>query len=134
MDYEMIEIRSVQLDEIQNNKLQEHVYRAHNSRSTEYIVFIDEIEAALLSYEDWSDRFEGFIYEIYVLEEYRKNGLGTKLLKFAENKARLLKCNKIFLEPRPLDKNVTSEFLVSWYGKQGYQKHSLDVDKMFKLI
>ncbi|HHN8580381.1 MULTISPECIES: GNAT family N-acetyltransferase [Providencia] len=134
MNYERIDILEIQLNKIKNEELQERAIRASGGRSTEYIVLIDKVEVALLSYEDWSDRSEGFIYEIFVLAGHRNNGIGSLLLKFAEKKALELNCNKIILEPQPFDHTVNFSFLVGWYSKNGYQQCSLNSNRMFKLI
>ncbi|MFW2161514.1 GNAT family N-acetyltransferase [Acinetobacter beijerinckii] len=48
--------------------------------SQTFIMRIDGEEAAFLSYEDWSEKYIGFIYEIYVLPEYRYQGIEELLL------------------------------------------------------
>lgn len=134
MNYKTVDILQIQLNKVKNKELLERAIRARGGRSTEYIVLIDKVEVALLSYDDWSDRSEGFIYEIFVLAGHRNNGIGSLLLKFAEKKALELNCTKIILEPQPFDHTVNFSFLVSWYSKNGYQQCSLNSNRMFKLI
>ncbi|MFD1091805.1 GNAT family N-acetyltransferase [Providencia rettgeri] len=130
----MIEIKSVELGLIRNSELKERATRAQSGRSTEYIAFFNNIEVGLLSYENWSEKSEGFIYEIFILPEYRNNGVGNHFLEFSECKARDLKCKKIILDPNPFDHTVTLEFLISWYEKHGYKKDTTGANKMYKEI
>lgn len=130
----MIEIKSVKIDVIENNILRDRAIRARCGRSTEYIAIINEIEVAFLSCEDWSNVSEVFIYEIFVLPEYRGKGIGNHLIKFSENKAKELNCNKVLLRPEPFDKTIGFDFLLSWYKRLGYEKMKSRPDIMFKNI
>ncbi|HEI7943910.1 TPA: GNAT family N-acetyltransferase [Morganella morganii] len=130
----MIEIKNIKLENIKNNTLKQLAINSRCGRSTEYIAFFNNIESAFLSYEDWSDKSECFIYEIFVLPEYRMNGIGKTLIYFSEKKAKELGCHKVILRPDPFDKSISKEFLFSWYEKLGYNKTNINSDTMLKFI
>lgn len=120
------------LESMDNLYLRDRAERASGGRSKEFVAIIDGREAGLLSYEDWSDQSLGFIYEIYVLPEYRAQGIGRGLLSYAEKLAKKLHCTSIRLEPYPLDRTQDSEWLVSWYARHGYVQKTDDLAKMEK--
>lgn len=98
----------------------ERANRAHGGRSQEFVIMANGREAGLLSYEDWSHQSVGFIYEIFVLPEFRQQGIGTTLLSYAENHALQLCCARVRLKPYPLDQDTDPERLVAWYTKNDY--------------
>lgn len=116
--YTILSINSC--NDIGNKILYHRANRAQGGRSQTFIIKIDGEEAAFLSYEDWSEKYIGFIYEIYVLPEYRYQGIGGILLSYAESKACELKCRYIKLKPYPLDEKTDKDRLIAWYKKNGY--------------
>ncbi|WP_386084120.1 GNAT family N-acetyltransferase [Vreelandella sp. F11] len=108
--------------------------RASNGRSKSYIAKIYECEVGFLCYDDWSDQGNGFIYEIFVLPEYRGQGVGHSLLLYSEELAKSLRCASIRLEPHAFDRTVDSNWLVSWYLRQGYSPMPNDSKKMEKVL
>ncbi|MNJ56253.1 Acetyltransferase (GNAT) family protein [compost metagenome] len=62
----------------------------------------------------------GFIYEMFVLPEFRQQSIGAILLSHAETHAIQLRCAYIRLKPYPLDQETDPERLVAWYTKNGY--------------
>jgi len=121
-------------NEVKNSIIKKRAQRASNGRSQEYIAIFEGAEAAFLSFEDWSDRSIGFIYEIFVLPAFRRQGIGTELLSYAESLAISLGCSVIRLEPYAFDRSVSSELLVSWYRNNGYDIMTSDAEKMEKLF
>lgn len=61
------------------------------------------------------DGHRGWIYSLGVLPEYRKEGIGTMLMKYAETELKKLNCPKIKLQILPFNKEVTS-----FYKKNGF--------------
>ncbi|HFS8085218.1 GNAT family N-acetyltransferase [Proteus vulgaris] len=118
----MLEIKKIELTHVKNNCLKERMERASSGISSEYIAFMDGIEVGVLSLEHWAKISSAFIYEIYVLPDYRRRGIGEKLLTFAEEEAIQLHCDHIKLEPNNFDKTVELEKLIYWYEKNGYKK------------
>ena len=122
------------LNEVANETLSYRAKRASSGRSSEFIALLNGVECGLLSYEDWSDREEGFVYEIYVLSDFRKQGIGTALLSHAEDLAIKTGCTKIRLDARALDRETNQESLLSWYQDQGYIQESDGVEQMEKSL
>jgi GNAT superfamily N-acetyltransferase len=117
---------------LKSSTLCKRAERANGGRSQEFVALVNGEEAALLSYEYWSDQSVGFIYEIFVLPEFRKQGIGALLLSYAEERARQLHCTYIRLEPYALDQVTDRDRLVAWYTKNGYFQKSNDPKKMEK--
>ena len=127
---EVVQIQSS--DDVKNEVLCDRARRANIVRSTEFIVIDNDTELALLSYEDWSERSEGFVYEIFVLPPYRNNGIGSFLLSYAEDLAIKLGCTRICLKPYSLDKDIDNQWLIEWYAKKGYQRNTVETEIMEK--
>ncbi|WP_265212002.1 GNAT family N-acetyltransferase [Herbaspirillum lusitanum] len=108
------------LTDIQNPFLRERAVKGTNARVTNYLAWKDDVEIAFLSYEDWSEKGIGFVYEINVLPEFRSKGAGSKLLSFAEARAIDLGCKRIQLKPYSLDLNISNEWILAWYTSKGY--------------
>ena len=131
----MLKINEINdLTEVKNTIIQERAKQARSDRSQEYVVMFDGSESAFFSFEDWSDRSLGFIYEIFVLPDFREQGIGTELLSYAESLAMNLGCSVIQLKPYALDRSVSLEWLVSWYSKKGYNIKASDTEKMEKTL
>jgi len=122
------------LTEIKNTIIQERAKQARNGKSQEYVAKFNGSESAFLSFEDWSDKSLGFIFEIFVLPDFREQGIGAELLLYAESLAMKLGCSVIQLEPYAFDRSVSSEWLVSWYRKKGYNIKASDTEKMEKTL
>jgi len=122
------------LDEIKNNLLRERAERSKTGRSIEFIAVSDESEAAFLSYEDWSDKSLGFIYEIFVLPEFRNEHIGSTLLARAEEVAINLGCSRLELDVHAFDRTIDKASLYSWYSDKGYVRISNKPERMTKPI
>lgn len=131
----MIEVNQVNnLNEIQNGTLRTRAERARTGRTLEFIAKCDGLESAFLSFEDWSDKSLGFIYEIYVLPEFRNKSLGGSLLQKAEEVAIKLGCTKLQLDVYAFDRSLDKSALYSWYSEKGYVKADRNSDRMEKNI
>lgn len=121
-------------DEIKNVVLKSRAKRASTGRSTEYLFCLDDVEIALLSYEDWSEKLFGFVYEIYVFPSFRKQGFGGLILSYAEDLALNRGCLHIELEAKAFDNSVEQGWLFSWYEKKGYVKSVVNEYRMEKMF
>lgn len=131
----LIEVNQVNnLNKIQNNTLRTRAERAKSGRTLEFIAKCDGLESAFLSFEDWSDKSFGFIYEIYVLPEFRNKSLGGSLLQKAEEVAIKLGCTKLQLDVHAFDRTIDKSTLYSWYSEKGYIKVSSNSERMEKII
>lgn len=101
--------------------LRKRAEKGHCSRSQEFVALLNGQEVGLLSYEDWSENQLGFIYEIFVLPPFRRQGIGEALLSHAESYAQQLGCKSVELKPHPLDQKPDKKQLISWYMKASYR-------------
>lgn len=120
--------------EINNDILRERAERVGCARSLEFVAKYNGVECGFLSYEDWSCRSEGFIYEIFVLVQFRGGGAGAVLLLHAENLAKRLGCRCIRLKPYALDALTNQEQLTAWYLGKGYAQILSDQDFIEKSL
>ncbi|ARX32867.1 N-acetyltransferase [Proteus mirabilis] len=130
----MLEIKSIEPNQVRDNCLKERIKEASSCKTTEYIAFMNGVEAGFLSLEYWASTSSACIYEIYVLPEYKEKGIGKELLTFAEKKAIQLECNYIQLIPHPLDSNTKLHKLISWYEKHGYKKDNTSNEYWIKSL
>lgn len=121
-------------NQVNNDTLRERIERARGGRSIEYILLIDGMESAFISFENWSDQSFGFIYEIFVLPIFRRQGLGSQLLFHAEELAKEFGCTRVELKANPFDRSIKKEQLISWYTKNGYLPKVEDPEKLEKII
>lgn len=117
----MLEILKLsRLSDLRDATLLECARRGHCSRSLEFLAITNGQEAGLLSYEDWSDCASAFIYLIFVLPSFRRQGIGASLLMKAESYAFQLGCKSIRLMPYSLDPAQDQGQLIAWYKKKGF--------------
>ena len=114
--------------------LRERIERGYCSRLQGFLASHNGEEAGLLLYEDWSERKSGFIYEIFILSSFRKKGLGTLLLLYAEKHAIQLNCDVLRLKPYALAQEPDNILLRNWYEKNGYQQYTKDCEFMTKYL
>lgn len=107
---------------IQDSLLRYRAQRGHGGRSLEFVALNQGIEMGMLSYEDRSDSALAFVYEIFVLPQFRKQGVGALLLSYAESIAIQQQCKLVRLEPRPLGETPDLGQLKSWYTGAGYRR------------
>lgn len=107
-------------EEVQDPLLRYRAQRGHGGRSLEFVAVDQGVEMGMLSYEDRSDAALAFVYEIFVLTQFRKKGVATMLLSHAEAFAIRQQCQVVRLEPRPLDEAPDLSQLESWYARAGY--------------
>ncbi len=100
--------------------IRERAIRAKVKQSRQFVATIHGREAGYLSFDDHSDTQTGVIYEVFVLPKFRKLGVGSSLVAFAEELASTLKCIRLRLSAIPFDRSVTQNWLDSWYTKRGY--------------
>ena len=94
-----------------------------NSASRQFVALVDNEEAGLLILEHFPCNNLAFVYEIYVLTEYRKIGVGNLLLLRAEAVALGLSCKTLRLLVRSLDQEfINDEVLMSWYSRKGFDR------------
>lgn len=119
---------------VRNHLIRDLAKRAKNGFSSEFVFVQDGVEVAFLSYENNPRYPSAFIYEIYVVCEFRKQGLGNEILAYAESLAEKDGKSAIRLEPHAFDRSLDKDVLIAWYTKKGYSWVTEDAEKMEKLI
>lgn len=117
----MVEITEfVHPEELGVQLLRERAGRAKVANTRQFVAYQDRMEAGYLSFDDRSEIKTGVLYEIFVLPEFRQQGVGSQLILFAENLARSIGCQRIRLSLKAFDQSVSQNWLKSWYEKRGY--------------
>jgi GNAT superfamily N-acetyltransferase len=131
----MHEISSIDsTSELTNTVLRERAMRAHSGRSKEFVARVNGEEAGFLSYEDWQYRSQGFIYEVFILPAFRRQGIAALLLRHAELFAIQLHCKSIRLKPYALDQEPDTLRLITWYLSVGYSSTSDEPEMLEKWL
>lgn len=113
--------------------LQERIEKGKRLGTKEFVALIDGVEAGLLIFEHFPDYSLGLVYEIYVLEKFRENGVGNLLLSHAETVALDSAYKTLRLSARSLDQEfINDESLMSWYGRKGFNRDDSDPGWMQK--
>lgn len=120
--------------EVSNKELRGLIARAQSKISSEYVLLINGLESGFISYENWSDKSLGFIYEIFVLPCFRGKGLGSKLLLYAEELANKSGATRLELKVNAFDGTISRGQLVSWYIRNGYGLKIEEPEKLEKII
>lgn len=121
-------------DEVKNEFLRQRILQGKTSNTREFIVLLDDEEVGLLIYEDWG-RPEGVIYEICVLRNARRCGIGTWILSQAELVAARLGRTSISLTARSLCQDERSdEDLIAWYERKGYVRSAVERNTLWKYL
>jgi len=131
-------MNSVKIEEnyaVNNSFLRERIAHGKRPGTREFIALSEGVEAGLLIFEYFPSSSLGFVYEIYVLEEFRGLGIGNLLLSQAENAALESACKVLHLTARSLDqKFIKDENLKSWYGRKGFIRNPSDSSEMLKSL
>ncbi|MGV8888152.1 MAG: GNAT family N-acetyltransferase [Pseudomonas sp.] len=119
---------------MKNKILRERLLQGKTSNTREFIASLDDVEAGLLVYEDW-ERPDGFIYEIFVLRDARKRGIGAWVLSQAELVAARLGRTSISLTARSLYQDeLSDEELIAWYERKGYVQSAVERNALGKSL
>jgi GNAT superfamily N-acetyltransferase len=92
-----------------------------------YVVYDQGSEVAFLSVDPRPYLNLLVIYEIFVVPEIRRRGIGTRVLLAAENLARDTGFPRVRLTPKALgrppgdERNRETAKLIAWYERHGYR-------------
>ena len=95
--------------------------------TTHYVVYDQGLEVAFLSLDHRLDINVMVIYEIYLPEELRGSGIGTRVLLAAEAFAKQCGFSRTLVRPAPLvyqsgpEKDRVKAGLIRWYEGVGYR-------------
>jgi GNAT superfamily N-acetyltransferase len=117
-----------------NSELRDRAERSKQRRSRQFLALVNKHEGGYLSYDDRSDIGTGVVYEVFVLPEFRRQGIGHLLIRTAEVVARSLKCNRIRLLPSPFDHTIAPTYLNNWYTRMGYRPTNDGTHEIEKII
>lgn len=107
--------------ELSSPVLRERAEQAARPNARQCVALIGDREAGYLSFDNHPDLALGVIYEVFVLAEYRSQGVGSALLRFGENLAKRAGYSRVRLYPRPLDNGISEARLVAGYERRGYR-------------
>lgn len=128
-------LRAVKRPEILDMSLQERARAGGQTKYTELFVGIHKgEEVGLLSIDFIPNEEQLGLYEIYVLHEHRRTGVGTFLLEQAEQLGKHRGYGSVVLNPKPLDERQTKSKLIQWYKQRGYLKISASDGRMRKVL
>jgi len=99
-----------------------------------YLVLKAGKEVAFLWYNTFPTEFYLVIYELFVEERFRHQGIGSALIQHAESLATARGYRQILVRPQPLSDKITPEQLVGWYEKRGFTKMTDDRGIYFKNV
>ena len=100
--------------------LRDRAALAARPNARQHVARVRDQEAGYLSFDDWPDQARGVIYEVFVLAQYRSRGVGSTLLRFAEDLARRAGYSRVWLYPSPIDDGISKARLVEGYERSGY--------------
>ncbi len=88
-----------------------------------YSVFDEEREVAYLALDWWPlhQRSDLVLYELYVLPQFRHQGIGARILAEVERLAKESGYSRLLLTARPLEAYPKSK-LRDWYRKHGFKR------------
>ncbi|MBF0328583.1 MAG: GNAT family N-acetyltransferase [Nitrospirae bacterium] len=121
-----MEIQLIKADTADCFKSSELMMRASESskslKTKHYRVIADCGEVAFVSLDRWPEPeiSRMVIYEIFVLRNMRRKGIGTALLTEIEKVAMQEGFRKTYLRPSTLDCTFSQTDMVNWYLCKGY--------------
>lgn len=120
MKLEVLELNSA--SEISSPELRERaaisVPGTEVSRS--YIVRMSGNEVAFLSYDLMRDDKNLVLYELFVASRFRRQGIGSELIRHSIRMATKLGYRQLLVRPKPLAEGIAQEELVCWYERCGF--------------
>jgi len=108
------------IDEIREPELLARAGKAFRSDSLLLLARISDEEAGFVVLEWYPSRQVAFIYEVYVLKEFRRLGVGSALVVQAAAFAKNASYPVVWLRPRPLEAEIDDEWLSAWYVRLGF--------------
>lgn len=128
-------IEAVELDgscNLNEGILLDRVMKGRNDKTQEFLILCENSLVGLLIYEHEVGIYD-FIYEIFVLRDFRKLGIGTWILSYAETIAIARGKDGVRLQARSLYQDeLNNADLTAWYEKKGYVQSSLGNDILEK--
>lgn len=95
-------------------------YVPGNEVRLNYLVRMSGEEVAFLSYDAFPDSEHLVLYEMFVAERFRGQGIGSELIRRSLQLATELGYRRLLVMPKPLAEGITPQQLVTWYEKRGF--------------
>lgn len=129
---------NVEIIEIQPTDIKSHRLRSithHRLGISKCLVAkIEQEEVAIMIVDLYDPPFPLFIYYMYVVPNFRNQGIGSELLRFAENMAFKRGNPSVALQPHEIEQGFSIQALRSWYTKRGYSDRESDPKRMAKIL
>jgi GNAT superfamily N-acetyltransferase len=104
-----------------DTELHARMSQSHKARHTHHYVATQAgVEVAFLALDQIPDVDYLILYEIFVGQNHRRRGIGSRLLSEVEALAAALGYKKITLSPSPLEQGLPEAKLIAWYKDRGY--------------
>lgn len=108
------------LTDLNDQVLRSRASSARQPRSRQFLCLSRGDELGYLSFDHVPEIATGVVYEILVLQRFRRRGIGSRLLSHAEDLALQLQCSRVRLTARAFDGTIGQGSLESWYSNRGY--------------
>jgi GNAT superfamily N-acetyltransferase len=128
-----IEIIESEIDSIKSEYMK-RIAQSQTSVSKCFVARFGDQELGIIKIFQYKPPLPLFIYFIYVEHKYRKKGVGTKLLEFAEQMAISRGNPSVLLQPDEVESDIPFQELIQWYIRKGYSWKEDDPKRMEKLI
>lgn len=141
----IINIQKKQFQSTFKKNVNEVVFKEFLSDAEYYIALNEdrtEVGRICISYQRWNNTAR--VWDIDVIEEYRRQGIGRKLLEFGLSKAKKWKCRAIVLECQSSNYPAISFYLKNEfeltgfdliaYSNQDIENHEVRLEMSRKLI
>lgn len=116
-------------------EVRERATTSSKSRCTKhFLIRKDKVEVGFLSIDTIPEVEYLVVYEIFVPRALRKRGVGSEILREAENIGRQLGYKRVNLTPCPLEFGYSPQELIAWYKSRGYRTRRECQTELEKLI
>ncbi|HLB05533.1 MAG TPA: hypothetical protein VJL62_02325, partial [Thermodesulfobacteriota bacterium] len=141
-DFEIPELKK-RVQESRKSRLTKHYKALSQSRevafvSLDYWSYLSLLAARPVSdfafKSLWSEPFQMFLYEIFVPQFARRQGIATAVLSEVERISTCEGLSAVRLRPSSLDSGITTEVLTAWYMRRGYVHDSDSLGVLVKTI
>ena len=119
------EVRPVTMpDDIGTDELRARVDREWRDRWSHCLVaLVDGMEAGVVLFDFYQETSDGSIQQVFVLSPFRRRGIASALIKYAEIELNRLGAVRIWLEPYALTRETgqpDATILRRWYSGLGF--------------
>jgi GNAT superfamily N-acetyltransferase len=128
-----VEIIEIQPTDVKSPRLR-LITRHRSGISKCLLAKVEQEEVGIMIVDLYDPPSALFIYYIYVVPNFRNQGIGSKLLWFAESMASKRGNPSVVLQPNEIEQGFSIQDLRSWYTKRGYSDRKSDPKRMAKIL